>query len=741
MQNRLADAAEFLNFDEEMALLNEMRQDIQEQLARLRAVGFDNQSNEILELEQQYRAFAQRIVSVFDNEFRKARESFDRQFSNLEFQISILSDGNAAEHERLINEQIESRLRLSRELSGQILRLVSSTDAVTRSTQEFRDLLRSLEQEYQANIRSIHQLASAQRSLADSQISDVRSFQNRVVAMIRARHQRERDMALEAHQQRMDLLEAERDAIRDRWQMEIDYVDALLRAYQDKWAEQDRQRRREDEIQDLDEIRRRINELKIAAATGDAEAISRIEDLRRQYADRSGQAADAAERDRRENIRTGLTDRRDDLRDQMDMELALLDKRRDALEAERQLIQEMFEYRLKNENLFTEARKKLQRGVTEELIRDIMEFEKRYGEGRGILGEHIMAMLEQEAWMVNEILKNLEAIIATATDLDLFERLMGGESLSDIFNSLDGSSEGLTAVLKTLTEKQRETIQEMKQNSVAWEKAVTEAERAALMEANTRLAMQQQWFNSDDFEMWYLNPEILMQLYEAIEGVKVKQIESIEAVMQKHEEEHGAFTEQQQSKLLSVQQMHKEIANSTSMLLNNMAQQFGQFGQNVTSFLTQIVDAINQVVRSLGAMSQASAPRVPQPAGLGGPTMQSFSVGGLNRGSGVRFLHDNEQVLTPEQTRAFSELVFGLNSDGMRNITDAIRQANAPGTNVPGGGRKVIEANFNFYAGVTQEALPEVRKIVNDSIFELKREIPGIVATEQRDSLRRIGGR
>jgi hypothetical protein len=96
-------------------------------------------------------------------------------------------------------------------------------------------------------------------------------------------------------------------------------------------------------------------------------------------------------------------------------------------------------------------------------------------------------------------------------------------------------------------------------------------------------------------------------------------------------------------------------------------------------------------------------------------------------------------VLTAEQTRAFSSLVFGLGSEGMRNITDTIRRAGTTTANIQN--RSLIEASFNFNAGVTQEALPEVKRMIGSAIYELKGEIPNIVATDQRDSMRRIGGR
>ena len=75
-------------------------------------------------------------------------------------------------------------------------------------------------------------------------------------------------------------------------------------------------------------------------------------------------------------------------------------------------------------------------------------------------------------------------------------------------------------------------------------------------------------------------------------------------------------------------------------------------------------------------------------------------------------------------------------------MRDVVRSINKLGAGaIPKGISAKLEANFNFNAGVTQEALPQVKQMMNDAIYELKREIPTIVAVDQRDSLRRMGGR
>ena len=111
-----------------------------------------------------------------------------------------------------------------------MVRLRMETDETTRSTQAFNNLMRELEDAYDVNIQAIYNLLNAHKQLAESQISDVRSLQEQIIAMLRARHQRERDLAREAHDEKRRQLDAEREMIRARYDTEIEYIDELLRA-------------------------------------------------------------------------------------------------------------------------------------------------------------------------------------------------------------------------------------------------------------------------------------------------------------------------------------------------------------------------------------------------------------------------------------------------------------------------------------------------------------------------------
>ena len=153
--------------------------------------------------------------------------------------------------------------------------------------------------------------------------------------------------------------------------------------------------------------------------------------------------ADDAERDRRDDIRNELNDRKDALRDQHDIDMEGLDRRLEIIDAEFEAESELLEKRLKNASLYAEARKILERGITDELIRQLKEYEDEFGEGMGILGDYVKTKLTQQILNAGEALQNLAHNVRVATDENIFERIIAGHDipardiLYEMFNTTD----------------------------------------------------------------------------------------------------------------------------------------------------------------------------------------------------------------------------------------------------------------------------------------------------------------
>jgi len=319
------------------------------------------------------------------------------------------------------------------------------------------------------------------------------------------------------------------------------------------------------------------------------------------------------------------------------------------------------------------------------------------------------------------------------------------EALEKIFDlPIENVSTILNSNLMTLTKEQIQVIEQMRENSIAWEKATTMAEKARLEAENERLALAQGWFKDTSTGTWYLDEEKTKKLYDVIDDFQAKQIDNIDMLIDKYDEDYEKFDELQKKKLLNVSKQHDEIIRSNGDMMQVLYQNMQRFTDNVGTILNAIGRAVNELITKINAVNDISVntqiTKGTIRASEGGEnSIPRFASGGLNREAGIRFLDPNEQVLTAEQTRAFSELVFSLGSEGMRSIATSIGKSNAVTDNVQN--RNLLEANFNFNGSITQEALPQIKRMVNDAIYELKGQIPKIVASSQKEELRRIGGR
>ena len=327
------------------------------------------------------------------------------------------------------------------------------------------------------------------------------------------------------------------------------------------------------------------------------------------------------------------------------------------------------------------------------------------------------------------------------------------EAIESVFRMpLESASEMLGNSLRNLSQEQLSAIDEWERLSIVYANAATEADRARISAERERLALAQEWFRDAQAGTWYLDEAKTQELFEIIEEIKNAQINKLETLMGLYEEDYNRFSESQKGKLLSVRRFHDEVLRSSGNMFEVLSSNMQRWVGNVGSVLSQIAQSIHEMTSQMqqitiiaagvqASVGQAQSQVNAMASSVPGVTtnvvnVQRFASGGLNRGAGFRFLDPNEQVLTAEQTKAFSELVFGLGSDGMRNIADTINKASLSGVGMQG--KSIVEANFNFNAGVTQEALPEVKRMIGSAIHELKGEIPNIVATDQRGSMNRM---
>lgn len=413
-EHELSFAEDTDNYDRQKELYAQMQDNMREQAQRYRDLGFQNTDIEIMELQKKYRAYGQQIEKVneeivqsLSDEFQKAQKVFDKELSKLDFKLSITEDGDYEAKEKLIAEQIENRIGKSQELADEMAKLQLSTDENVKATDKYKDLMESLNSTFDDNIKAVYELVKAQKSLAEEQISSVKDLQEKVIAMKKAGYEKEAEILKMKYDLEKEALDKQKELIKEKYDSEVKLLDETLKQMKKVWDEEDRRAKKKKDEDDVNEIQKRINELQIAADSGDAEAISTIEDLKKQLKDKQDSIESDAEKERRQAIEDSYADQKEALQAQYDLQTKDLEARTKLLDEEYQKDSELINEKLKNANLYAEARLELEKGLNKELIAELTAYEDEFGAGMGILGEHVKDELRAQLQGAVEDLKNL----------------------------------------------------------------------------------------------------------------------------------------------------------------------------------------------------------------------------------------------------------------------------------------------------------------------------------------------
>jgi len=768
--------------DENLIRLRDRYRELQQIAAEEVIVTID-----LMEAEAEIRALNSRIIQTFGEMAARARESFERELSRLDFRMSVTLDSDYSRQEDLLNQKIEQRLALSQKLLDQYMELQLTVDENVKSTREFQELMQSLVAEYDANVKAIYDLVQAQRNLAESQVSHVRDINNRIIDIIRQRYQDEFDAFERTNRAKLDALNAERDAINDNRRAQLDAIDEELKSWQDLWAAEDRRRRdetRQRDIDDLDELRSRANRLMIAANSGDAEAISRLEDINRQIRDRGQRLADQQEQDQRQDIRDDISARRDAVNESFDNQNQAVEDRIALLQDELQAMRDILDENMKNENLQAEARKKLARGLTDYHISLLHEWENRFGEGMGILGDYVRQSLEDQVVAWQNALGNLDRSVTFLGSVDGMLSGFGDpfESLSerqdhlldamswknaletlargtDFLGSVDGvlsrfgdSHEGLSERqeqllnemtrhserLESLSDDQMEVIKQMEENTRLWKKATDELERAALLAENRELGESIGLTYDDGSGAWYLDEEKTELAFSTLRGIHDLIMENSWETLEAHNDELKSYNEIQAIKTRIYEEFSDSVQSETDFLYRYMINRMEEFGEEfevwieqMKEFVRSLHSAIKAAMSDLNLMSNTArsygveivdSSLMRQLNNSANGRIERFATGGQVRTGGLAILDPNERVLTAAQTAGFNRLVSNL--DNFNQLYDSLMSKNDFSVN----GNQNIGANFNFYGSITQEAMPQIQRMMDKAVGDLRKDVPHIVS-------------
>ncbi|MDR1688812.1 MAG: phage tail tape measure protein [Clostridiales bacterium] len=441
------------NYDGLKQLLAEEQINIQSEINRLKGIGFQDTDIEIKELEQKWRDYGEDIKDVNEDivnslnyQFEKSQSKFDRDIRKIGNAGLGVEEDDYASREKLINDELAIRIDRSEKLISEMETLRNSTDDNIKSTDSYISSMDNLEQSYENNVKSIYDLVNAQKSIAEEQISEVKDMQDKIVDMLQAQYEKEEELLKNKYDAQKKAIEAEKDLIKSRYDSEIDLIDESLKSMKKVWDAEDARKRRQDYSDDISELEKRKNELSIAAGSGDAWAISEIENINEQIKDKQKEIAEFEVQEQRKAVEASYSDQKDNLAKQYDTDISALEERQKLLDAEYEKDSALIQEKLKNANIYAEARLKIEKGITDEMITDLQRYEDEFGEGMGILGDYIKDKLAIQIESANESLAKLPEAIKTA-NTETAELISQYEALSNIINNIF-SSENMADISK-----------------------------------------------------------------------------------------------------------------------------------------------------------------------------------------------------------------------------------------------------------------------------------------------------
>jgi|GEM_PF-4738098 len=267
------------DYDKEIALYKEYQDSLMAEREHYLQLGLALDDERIAEAEKKWRDYSRQIVKVIGEAYDYEREKFDRIDRRIEFKMSIVDESDVAKKAELLNQQYENRNKKLSVIEYQLQDLYARTTEAEQATREFISERDKLLKSYEDEIKAIKAIYDAKKALADKEIQMVRDLNKKVMDVIKQRYQDELDQMQKVADEKKKKLEEQKKNIQDESKKQIEAIDDELKMWQKLWKAEDdelkkkeRDKRRQQDIDDISEIQKQINKLMIAANTGDAEA-------------------------------------------------------------------------------------------------------------------------------------------------------------------------------------------------------------------------------------------------------------------------------------------------------------------------------------------------------------------------------------------------------------------------------------------------------------------------------------
>jgi len=274
--------------------------------------------------------------------FDKSVENQQKELDKLDLRIDLLDDDDFSGQMDLIAQKSQINTEIAKNLANQIESIKSEFEDSLLPEDEYKSRMEELEDQYNDCIKAGKEFEDTLKDIAQEQIDNISSVEDNVMSYledylkaVEDNSQKEIDAAEKTADAKKKALDKAKDALKD-------YQDELEKEWQ---AEDDRAARQEKLDQRSDLSSQRAKSL-AAAASGDLEALSKVEELDKEIADIDKDIQEEATKQIRDMLKDYIAKQEDDLDKQADK----IDEEIDLMKQQLEEAQKMNEELLKGES-------------------------------------------------------------------------------------------------------------------------------------------------------------------------------------------------------------------------------------------------------------------------------------------------------------------------------------------------------------------------------------------------------
>jgi len=396
-----------------------------------------------------------------------------KEIEDIQYKINVLTEkSNQLEKQDKIpilkqiidleTQQIQALEKLNAERKKEM-------DGLDKNSDRYQELKGAVQDTNLEMIRLKTSITNTQQTIKDlneeyvklqrERLENLADVENQIVSIMRKNIEKKIRILDEEYKADMERLDERHQRRIDSYDEDLreyrEYIDKKLGLLDDQYAEEDFLEQLRKEREKANEIQQKINEL--ALSDDRADIVKRIE-LEKQLAEQEESITKLKENRERDLRRDNLQDQLKDYENHIDKlkrkEDDKYNYKKSRLEREYEEQKRSLERQLDNEKLYAEAREKIMEDNFESILELFKEFQEEQGDGWSSLGDII------ESDFIKKLNKAKKAL----------------QELDDIKIGADNNIINETAIK-----------QKMAENSAAWHRATTQAEKDRLHKENLEL--------------------------------------------------------------------------------------------------------------------------------------------------------------------------------------------------------------------------------------------------------------